>query len=302
MNYDEFIKEVKDRLRNATDGTLTIEIYSVRKNNDTEYKGIIMRDPDTNISPIVYLEGYYERYTNGALTIEEIVTDVLRAYSHNRGEQFSTEEYSDPDYILDKVFFKLVNKQRNKELFKTVPYVVVDGMDDLAMIFAVKVENPLCVGGSLASISVTKDHLKMWNRPLTEIKDLAVSNTPKIFPWEFLDLKGMMGSMGMPSDGMEHIPMYILTNQYRVNGASTILYLGMLEHIRISLGSDYYILPSSIHEVIIVPTLPEIDEQYLSSMVREINRTTVLPDEVLSDSVYLYSENEFNGSQVLQAL
>ena len=85
------------------------------------------------------------------------------------------------------------------------------------------------------------------------------------------------------------VPMYVLSNTQKSLGAACILYDGVLKSCAARLGEAYYVLPSSIHEVIMVPVSAVGDEQELSAMVRDINRTQVRDTEILSDNIYLYS-------------
>ena len=88
------------------------------------------------------------------------------------------------------------------------------------------------------------------------------------------------------------IRMYILTNEFRTNGATTLLYEGILEEIAGMFDSDIILLPSSIHEVILVPAasgdeyLKQLDD--FSAMVKEVNETELADEEILSDHAYYY--------------
>ena len=84
------------------------------------------------------------------------------------------------------------------------------------------------------------------------------------------------------------MPMFVATNSKKVNGAGVILYDGLLRTFAEKIGGDFYILPSSVHEVIFVPANGDMDARYLIQMVKEVNATEVAPDEVLSDNVYMY--------------
>lgn len=83
--------------------------------------------------------------------------------------------------------------------------------------------------------------------------------------------------------------MYVLTNQSKIHGASCILYEDVLRDFSDKLGRDLYILPSSIHEVILLPKTESFDRDGLNCMVQEVNRDGVSMDEVLSDHVYEYN-------------
>ena len=91
--------------------------------------------------------------------------------------------------------------------------------------------------------------------------------------------------------------MMILTNSRKTYGACSILYPGMLEQLAERIGGDYYMIPSSVHEFLLVPAEREQDREELKKMIAEVNRTELPPEEVLSDHLYLYCS--LRGKQVI---
>ena len=103
--------------------------------------------------------------------------------------------------------------------------------------------------------------------------------------------KGMDDSEeGMPEamDSADMPQLYVATNDRKINGASVLLYDGVLEGFAEQTGGDFYILPSSIHEALFLPATPDVDENDLPEMVRGVNAGCLEPDEILSDNAYLY--------------
>jgi len=100
---------------------------------------------------------------------------------------------------------------------------------------------------------------------------------------ENLDIFNKMDSDDISAD------MFVLTNISRINGAACMLYEDVLSNFANSIDSDLYILPSSIHEVIIVPQVNNLDKTELCQMVKEVNAEGVADDEILSDHVYVYN-------------
>ena len=86
--------------------------------------------------------------------------------------------------------------------------------------------------------------------------------------------------------------MYVLTNTEKSFGASAVLFPAVLKAVREHLQSDYYVLPSSIHECIIIPADENLNPAALHEMVKEINEEHVAPEELLGDSVYFYSQKK----------
>ena len=83
--------------------------------------------------------------------------------------------------------------------------------------------------------------------------------------------------------------MYVCTNASKINGAGVILYENLLKDFAQKVGADFYILPSSVHETLLIPVSDQFDVETLKAMVCEVNMTQVAPEEQLSDQVYLYS-------------
>ena len=84
--------------------------------------------------------------------------------------------------------------------------------------------------------------------------------------------------------------MYVLTSKDSIFGAISMFYPNGLKELAKELGSDLYILPSSIHDVIVLPAQEEIDADMLKDMVHRVNKDYVDVEELLSDSVYYYKK------------
>ena len=82
--------------------------------------------------------------------------------------------------------------------------------------------------------------------------------------------------------------MYVLSNQEKLYGAACMLYPEVLSAFGEICGRDFYVLPSSIHEVLLV-FAEEGKEKELKEIVTDMNRNHVAPEEVLSDSIYHYN-------------
>lgn len=96
-------------------------------------------------------------------------------------------------------------------------------------------------------------------------------------------------------------PMYVITNKQNLYGAVCILYPDVLKDVAQKLDSDFYVLPSSVHETIAVPA-ENLDINHASSlkaMVREVNQSELTPEEVLSDNVYYYCRKKHTLSLAL---
>jgi hypothetical protein len=132
--------------------------------------------------------------------------------------------------------------------------------------------------------------LNFWGVNADTLYDQAILNTPKLLPHRMEDMsKIMVEILGERKEEEPDIPMFVLTNRYHTHGASVLLYDQLLKHLADSLGKDLVILPSSVHEVLLVPVDIGVDLAYYDNMVREVNETQLADDEVLSNHAYYFS-------------
>ena len=152
------------------------------------------------------------------------------------------------------------------------------------------------------------EHLELWGVTKEEVLKQAAENTPKLMQPQIKKMEDTIRELFAIGEGEEtkefeifmnemrenemRIPMYVLTNQKNLYGAACMLYEGVLEMFSQELGEDVYILPSSVHEVILVPASIAFPVKELKEMVKEINETQIPKEEVLSETIYKYSMKE----------
>lgn len=282
-----------------------VMVHKVTKNNNLVLTGISIRSKEVNLAPTIYMDGYYNDYKNGRPMVE-IFAEVERAYNTYKAEQdFDVSSITDFSLVQDKICYKLVNRDKNKELLADTPYLP---FQDLAVIFYVVVSEDRVGTGT---VTVHDNLMEMWGNPdIKELYRIAKNNTQRRYKGRVSNMMEIMSEIiSSDSDNLapdtvdaffemdslyedNMVPMFVATNSKKVNGAGVILYDGLLRTFAEKIGGDFYILPSSVHEVILVPANGDIDARYLIQMVKEVNATEVAPDEVLSDSVYMYHADE----------
>ena len=205
-------------------------------------------------------------------------------------------EYNNFIEVKDYVVYKVVNKESNAKLLEKVPYIKYL---DLAIIFYFKV--PGCAEEkSKKMVLIDNARIVEWGIDIDELMNAASKNTPKILG---LKIQGILSTIAEYIDCNDfceiaeledsHIPLYVATNEDSCFGASVILYENLLHAISAKLKSDFYIIPCSIHEVIIVKAMSgcEIDTEYLKELIIHVNNTEVPESDVLSNSLYYYSKD-----------
>lgn len=281
MGFEEFVEAMRERLQEAYP-ECEVKTVPVAKNNDVCRTGIIILPEGRAVSPNIYMEEPYERYLKGR-PMEKLVSDIVRCYEENRMDgDPALPDLTDFEAVKDTVCLKLVNRERNRENLAGIPHR--DFLDLAATYFI-----PVALDGAEdGSITVTDKHMGLWGADGDTLYRHALENTRRLYPVRLVPLAEVVWEMtGIRMK--EKVEMYIL---YRGNrelpGASAMLDASILKEFAAGHG-DFYILPSSIFEVMLVPAGPgPVDAGYYSGIVREVNRTQLPPEEVLSDNAYYY--------------
>ncbi len=284
MNYFQFVDIVKEKVQKALGEHLHVEVMSTVKNNSTSRMGLSISDPAINISPTIYLEEFFDSYQN-FLTIDEIVSDIVDMYYKVRFEEdLEVDEIQNFSYAKHKIAFKLINTSQNEEMLRNIPHL--DYYEFSLVFFMFFDISP----GNRGTILITDKLLAMWKTNLFEIYDIAQENMPKLLPHSFLPMQEMICEM-LHEKQLEVIddnPLYVLTNEQRTFGAATLMYEDLLPQIARRLHENFYIIPSSIHELIIIPESRSPRREELNKMIREVNLTQIEPEEMLGEQAYYY--------------
>lgn len=291
MNYSEFVEKIKKMAESVAGKDGSVQITHVIKNNGCEYDGLVILRKDCCISPTIYLNGYYEQYCKGK-TFESIFSGIKEIYLFNKDRiSVDTSSFMSFEGVKDKIVFKLINYNANRKLLSLIPHKKIL---DLAMVFYCMIEKT-DEGNTTALIyNSNMDH---WNVREEDIYRAAMNNTARILPAGISKMSKLLESyddydkydMGFEKEDVENCQLYVLTNDCRINGAACMLYENVLKNFADRIESNLYILPSSIHEVIILPQFAMFNKQELVNMVREVNAEGVAVDEVLSYTVYEYN-------------
>ena len=284
MTYSDFkaavVNEIKERNPEG------VEVREVLKNND-RVKDALALSKDGNIAPTVYLNDFYEYAEERALDVDEIVDMIEDALEKNTlGSSFETKSFTDWEKAKQNIVFKLINEERNAKLLTDVPSKPV-GDTGLVLVFTCLVQ----ANGMDGSILVRNEHLKDWGVTISDLSEAAEQNTAKLLPAEVTPLGDLLAGLGFP--GIDENPvgpkMFVVSNTRKVNGAGTILYKGILENVAKENGvNKLFIIPSSIHECLVIPDDGGAQKDSLSQMVREVNESQLLPEEILGDQAYTY--------------
>ena len=292
MEYKEFVEYIKMNAGYIAGEGGNITINHVIKNNGCEMDGLVIMEKGKDIAPTIYLDSFYELYTNGE-NIKNIIRQIEVIYEQNKNNvTFDVNILKHFDTIKDKIVYKVVNYRSNEKLLEQVPHKRIL---DLAVVFYCLLDNEY---GRSATALIYNNNLKNWNVTIDDVYKAALKNTPDLLHSKISSMAALFEKCGVNVDGEEvdlkdYVPsdMYVLTNESKLNGAACILYENVLYDFAQKLGADLYILPS-VHEVILLPKLSMFEKDELVNMVKEVNTEGVAADEVLSDHVYEYNRTE----------
>lgn len=271
MNYTEFMNAMLCEIRGQVDAQVRTELYTVTKNNGTRRTGILFKQEDSNLAPTIYLEEFYQKYLKGQ-QVPDLADSICSIYQEIRVKKTcDCQNLFDFNHVKEHIVYKLIRRDANEELLKQIPY---EPFLDLAVVYYIQIDNTRF--GS-AAIQIRNEHLRYWRVEKEEIRRFAEKNTPRIYPVQIRQIVRFM---------------YVATNEQCSLGAAVMRYPDFRKKVRGMIRGDFYILPSSIHEVILVPESFGLEPERMQEMVKEINQTGVAPEEVLSDSVYYFDGEE----------
>lgn len=290
----EFANEIKNRLEGIYPGT-EIRVSEVTKDNDSIKIGISVIVKERDFSPQIYLNELFEEYKSGKRSIDEItlfVQGIFDDQSEKPWCSINLNMLQNWDALKQLVIIRLLGIEKNQEYLKDAVYKEV--CDDLAAVAYICFD---IQANGITTSKLTKDHFESLGVNKKELFDAALKNTMDAFPANLRGMNETITSM-MGSDMFGIAPeeeiMYVLSNNYLINGAVSILYPNILKNFCASHDVDkLVILPSSVHETILVLPGIMMDKDELRNMVMEINDNVVRGGEILSDSVYIYTlEND----------
>ena len=294
MNREEFYDALREAVENAVSEGVKRQgrfvIQEIQKNNDVTLHGITLQLNEGGTSPIMYLERYFEAYENGK-SMKEIAVELKQEYEMYfwKRPTIKMEDFSF-DKVLDKVFFKVIDRKMNRKKLQEVKNTPIE--NGFAFVYSIYVNEN-------ASIPITRTLAEDMTYDMKKIHEAAIKNTPNFYPATLENMEdvlfGQLENNGeaknlLQTDRVGSTPfgMLVLSNDEKHLGASALYYPGVKEKVSDVIKGDYYVIPSSIHEVIIIPKKGEFNAVKLEEMVREVNENTVDPIDRFSDRVLLY--------------
>ncbi len=291
---DELELELNEVLKERMPGTV-IERNIIRKLQEEPYFSFSVMPQEKPVAIQINVTELYEKALEEAgaagskrnirKLAEETADIIINRVRTIPDEVFQLND--DYESMRKYLILQVVREEGNEELLEKVPH---RSIEDLAVVyrFLVGSESALINYELLESFGITEEQLYAD----------AMENAPKINPIQIRNLRDMIAELsGSPDFGElpeeeKVLDLYFVGNKKNCLGASAYFYPGVMEQCAQLLGGSYYMLPSSIHEVLLLKDDGQIDEKKLGSMITDINASVVIPSERLTDHPYYYNAAE----------
>lgn len=303
MNFEEFkdamVNSIKNRLpEDQKDSEVKVSIN--HKINET-YNALTVHQEGTSISAAVNLDRLFERYEEGA-DLNSLADQAMDMIQMEKPE-FDVSMLMDYESVKDRLFVRASNAELNQEALMNVPHTIVA---DIAVTYHIMMDDG---NDGMASVMVTNQMLNQYGISPEQLAEDAMRSSEAILPVKVQSMADVMREMfcsdmmasGMSPEeaeemfdmmGVDQTPLTVITNDQKMNGASALFYPDTMDQIAQKLEGDFFILPSSVHEVLALPDDGQQSVQVLKDMVTEINATQVAPNDRLTDQVYHFDAKD----------
>lgn len=285
MNYTEFIEQLRQETAALTDANVLVT--RILKNNGTEHYIMTLLEKGGNTAPAIHLETYYRQYLQGS-PLKELACQILQHHSSLPCiGRIDTGFFTNFTRAAPHIVCRIINYDQNRRLLSETPH---RKFLDLAIVYYFVTEDVL---PGTASILIKNAHLKFWEISEEELDELAAENTLRLFPYRLFGVGDLLKDFcGKDVANTDFIRLHVLTNCSQYYGAVLMSFQNVLLEISETLDSSFYLMPSSVHECMILPDDPKFSVSQLHRIVCEINDTHVSDEEILGTTVYYFDRQK----------
>lgn len=287
MQLEEFEHYILEHVLDGWREDLSVEIKEIPKNNGTLMHGLYLVGDNGNIVPVFYFDEMYEAYQRG-VSVQQIIAGIQYEYERSPG-RFSEEELEIENFekVHDRIIFQLTGYEKNRQMLSEVPHL---RFLDMAILFRLSFRSQ--EPERMSSYQIRNRDTELWGIQADQLYALALVNTPELAPARILGMKETI-QQGLKTEvDDETCGMTILTNHHLIHGAGVILYPGFLKSYADKIGSNLYLIPSSIHEMICLPENEVDDTDELIHVICDVNQSILDEADILTDSLYFYDRAE----------
>ncbi len=272
-----------------------VKLVKVKKNNGVELMGFSIIHPGKKIAATTYVENYWDSFEAGEMSLEDIAKQVVVDCENGMMDVKDNvlDFFLNYEEVKSRLGCRLINYDRNKDMLQNSPHRRVM---DLAVVYQCSLN---IAPGSIGSLVITKEHLERWGVSEKQFIADAEENIQKNEDPVIVRMDEMAPSVfDMLREELDDqvVDMYVMTTKSQQYGAKEMIYgTSKLKEFAEEMNSDLYILPCSVHEVILVPG--EYDEELAhgyANIVREVNMTVLEPELILSDYIFFFDRKEGN--------
>ena len=289
MKKTKFYESVAEIVSEVLGSGVIVDLQEVTKVN-LSLEGLTIRKQGENIAPTIYLNQYFNQFNDGR-AMDDIVQDIIKVYENNQPKNimdvFKTEDFYDFEKMKEKIVLKVINTERNLDLLEQVPHLDMEGLG-LSVVFYVS----LMTGEQSAGILIKNEHLKLWEKTVSDLLTVAEVNTNRMHAFTIKSMNEVLSGMfGFEEELIpEDVPaLYVLTDENKTFGASQLFLKDKIREFAKQQDCDVYILPSSVHELLLLRAdFPNVEPEYLKEIVCEVNATEVSNEDFLCDGAFKY--------------
>ncbi|MDO4614401.1 MAG: DUF5688 family protein [Lachnospiraceae bacterium] len=283
MDYQMFVNDLLREIEEQRTEGQEIKQITVPKNNGVMREALSFRPDGADYAAVIYLDSLYQQFPEDG-SVPELAGRLLSAHIPTPWREEQLQRcLSDFELVRDRIYLRLINTEKNHEFLETAPS---EPFMNLSLICCIILDavRPNTLNEAAGSIRITDDLLLNWGIDSETLFLAARENTVRMEAPEFLPMSEIFT---LPAS--DRAPeLYVLSNQSRMYGATVMTYDNILEKIAGQLGGDFVLLPSSVHEMIVLPPDKLCAHEEALKMIREINEREVDPEEILSDCYYRY--------------
>ncbi|MBR5973851.1 MAG: hypothetical protein IK020_01575 [Clostridiales bacterium] len=257
-------------------GKYSVTEQKVRKNN-RELHGLIIRTPGNHVAPVFYYEDFYKAYKNGT-TIDECIRTIIRFVENkNLPDNEFGERLTSWEKNRERLVLKMINFKKNRHMLMHAPF---RRFGDMAVIVQIYMTDPNLGEGA---ITVDDDLAEIWSKSSKELFETALSNMNN-YPIKMMDLMEL--SSCEEEDDMKAPRIYLATYDAAFHGASVILQTDVLLDFAKEKSMDFYVMPVSTHEILLIEQREDVNNAVLFEMLESINSDDRIPENMISEEVY----------------
>ncbi len=308
MDFEKFVNEIQENIKqylpeDYQDAEVT---FMEHQKLNEQYTGLTVRKDGQLLTPTMNLNRLHDYYQNHSevpmSTVIEKIADVIT----EAPDQINLVDLKDImkyDNVKDKLFIRLSSAERNEEMLQNVPHEL---KEDLAITYHVVVAKD---SEGLSSMLITNEMMKEYGVTQEQLQEDAMKSAPSVMTPQIYSMGGKLNELmkdlamvltqeekemmrQVAADMAQNNSFLIVTNDQTIDGAGVIFYPEVMENLGYMLDGDFFILPSSVHETLVLMDDGTFDIEALKEMVQEVNETQVMPQERLTDEVYHYDAKD----------